>query len=201
MGAPVIDINIVKGKTFEFMYRYAESELSYARITGIPSTAPVRITSPLHGIPDGWPVRIEGLRAPVELNTSEDEYVFATRVSDSVIELNGVRADEYRPYTTGGNVVFSKPFDLTGCSARMQIRTAVNGDLLMSLNSDPLTERDGEITVDVELAGLSIHIAPEVTAAIAWQRGVYDLELITPDGGVYPITAISAVTVGAEITR
>lgn len=201
MGAPVIDINIVKGKTFEFMYRYAESELAYAHIMGMPSAAPVRLTAQDHGIPDGWPIRIEGVRHPVELNTPDGEYQFATRIGASTIELNGFTADQFRPYSSGGTIVFSKPFDLTGCSARMQIRNSVGGKVLLSLDSDPLVERDGEIEVDVDLAGLAIRLSPAVTAAITWTRGVYDLELITPEGNVYPITAISNVTVGAEITR
>ncbi len=201
MGAPVVDITIVRGKTFEFMYRYAESELEYARITGMPSSAPVRLTALDHGIPDGWPIRIEGVRHPVELNTPDGEYQFAKRVDESTIELNDFVADQLRAYSSGGTIIFSKPFDLTGCSARMQIRSSVNGDVLLTLSSDPLDEADGEITVQVDLAGLAVRLSPTATAAITWNRGVYDLELITPEGNVYPITAVSSVTIGAEITR
>ncbi len=201
MGAPVIDITITKGKTFEFMYRYAESELSYVSVSGMPSAAPVRLIALDHGIPDGWPVRIEGARHPVELNTPDGGYQVATVVDDSTIELNDLALDQFRAYTTGGTIIFNKPFDLTGCSARMQIRDTVNGKVLLSLSSDPLAVRDGDIGIEPGLAGIVAKLSPETTAAITWGRGVYDLELVTPDGGVYPVTAVSPVTVAGEVTR
>lgn len=201
MGAPVIDIAIIKGKTFEFMYRYAESELSYASVSAMPSAAPVRLSAISHGIPDGWPIRIEGVRHPVELNTPDGGYQIATLIDESTIELNDLALDQFRPYSAGGTIIFNKPFDLTGCSARMQIRDAVNGNILLSLSSDPLAVRDGSISIEVDLAGVSAKLSAETTSSITWQRGVYDIELITPDGSVYPITAISNVTVSGEVTR
>lgn len=51
MTAPVVDITITKGKTFEFSYRYADDELVYKPISAMPSTAPVRLTVTAHGIP------------------------------------------------------------------------------------------------------------------------------------------------------
>lgn len=201
MGAPVVDINIVKGKTFEFMYRYADHDLVYKPISAIPSIAPIRLTVPAHSIPDGWPIRIEGVRQPVELNTEDDAYYIATTVDTNTIELNTVRADEWRPYSSGGSVIFNRPFDLTGCSARMQIRDRVDGSLLLTLSSDPSTAPDGEIEVDFNLASLIVRLSPAVTSGITWSRGVYDLELITPDGNVYPVTEVSKVTIGAEVTK
>lgn len=201
MGAPVVDITIVRGKTFQFLYRYAENELVYAPISGMPNTAPVRLTVQNHGIPDGWPVRIEGVRQPLELNTPDDEFQIATVIDSSTIELNAMRADQLRTYIAGGLMIFNRPFDLAGCSARMQIRASHGGEVLLTLSSDPEADRDGEIEIDVSLAGLSVRLSPAVTAAFDWQRGVYDLELITLGGDVYPVTAISKVSIGAEVTR
>ncbi|QHE96874.1 hypothetical protein LCG56_26990 [Pseudomonas cannabina pv. alisalensis] len=203
MGAPVIDISIVKGKTFEFMYRYAEHELVYLPIAAMPNTAPVRLTITNHGIPDGWPVRIEGVRQPVELNSADDAYYIATSINADTIELNTVRADQWRAFTAGGLVILNRPFDLTSCAARMQIRDRVDGKMLLSFSSDPFATPvpDGSITVDVELAALIVRLNASKTTDIEWTRAVYDLELTTPDGGVYPVTAVSKVTVGEEVTR
>ena len=80
MGAPVVDITIVKGKTFEFAYRYAEDELVYLSIVAMTSLAPVRLTITAHNIPDGWPIRIDCVKAPEELNSDPDgdePYYFA----------------------------------------------------------------------------------------------------------------------------
>lgn len=201
MGAPVVDINIVRGKTFEFMFRYADEELVYLPITGMPNTAPVRLSIPSHCIPDGWPLRIEGVRQPVELNNADGDYYISSLIDSNTIELNAVRADLWRTYVSGGLAIINRPFDLTGCSVRMQIRDRINSPVLLTLSSDATTLPDGEIEIDVTLAAMIVRLSPAVTAAIDWTRGVYDLELITPGGDVYPITAISKVSIGAEVTR
>ncbi|MCD5994140.1 hypothetical protein KDX38_11075 [Pseudomonas sp. CDFA 602] len=203
MGAPVIDINIVKGKTFEFMYRYADKELVYLPISAMPNTAPVRLTVPNHSIPDGWPIRIEGVRQPIELNSLDESYYIATTLDANTIELNSVRADQWRTFAPSGIVIINRPFDLTACGARMQIRDRVDGKVLLRFSSDEtlIPAPDGSITVDVELAALIIRLSAAKTADIDWSRAVYDLELTTPDGGVYPVTAISKVTVGEEVTK
>ncbi len=201
MGAPVVDITITRGKTFEFMFRYAEPELVYLPITGLPSIAPVRLTVANHSIPDGWPISIEGVRQPEELNTADGDYLIASAISADTIELNSVRAENWRTYLPGGSVIFNRPFDLIGCSARMQIRDRIGGSILLTLSSDPLTVPDGEIDIDTSLAALIVRLSPVTTAAITWARGVYDLELITPGGDVYPVTAISKVKIGDEVTR
>ena len=71
--APEIPITIQRGKTFEFGFLYAEDELLYLQIVGMPSKAPVRLTVPGHGVPDGWPVQVTCVKAPAELNTPDDE--------------------------------------------------------------------------------------------------------------------------------
>ncbi len=83
----------------------------------------------------------------------------------------------------------------------MQIRDRIGGSILLTLSSDPLTTPDGEIDIDTALAALIVRLSPATTAAITWARGVYDLELITPGGDVYPVTAISKVKIGDEVTR
>jgi hypothetical protein len=202
MGAPVVDINIVRGKTFEFMYRYADEKLRYAAIAAMPSTVPVRLTAPGHGIPDGWVVRVTGVKQPEELNTDDGSWLTAFVIDADTIELNRLVADRYwRTFVPSGALEYPTPFDLTNCSARMQIRDAVSGKVLLSLSSDLSTDPDGTIELDTDLAAVIIRLGPDVTEAITWNRGVYDLELITPEGNVYPLTAISNVRIGAEVTK
>lgn len=204
MGAPVVDIAITKGRTFEFTYRYADSALVYKAITGMPNALPVQLTIPSHGIPDGWPITIEGIKQPLELNSDSEECCgtyFATFVDINTIELNRTNASAWRPYTSGGAVVYHSPYDLAGHSARMQIRDRVEGSVLLTLSSDASTDPDGSITIDTALSSISVKLDPTVTAAITWSRGVYDLELITPDGDVYGVTSVSAVKVVAEVTK
>lgn len=203
MSAPVVDITIVKGKTFEFSYRYADDELVYKPITAMPSTAPVRLTVTAHGIPDGWPVQIQSLKNPQELNsnfTGCTKYYFATVVDADTIELNSVNASGWKPYVSGGYVVFNKPADLTGYEARMEVRDKVGGEVLLTFDSDPLATPDGTITIDVALSAFVVRLPPAASAALTFKSGVYDLEAVTPGGDVYPITAISGVAVIDEVT-
>lgn len=204
MSAPVVDITIVKGKTFEFAYRYGDDELVYKPITAMPSVAPVRLTVVGHGIPDGWPVQVQSLKNPQELNSNYQgcpKYYFATVVDADTIELNSVNAADWKPYVTGGYVVFNKPVDLTDYEAKMEVRDKVGGELLLTFDSDPLALPDGSIAVDVALSAFVVRLDPTSSAALAFKSGVYDLEAITPGGDVYAITAISSVVVADEVTE
>lgn len=65
------------------------------------------------------------------------------------------------------------PVDLTGYSARMQIRKKFGGDVLVELTSDPgdgilLNEANGMVTIEMTAAQ---------TAGIN-RSGIYDLELV-----------------------
>jgi hypothetical protein len=204
MGAPVVDITIVKGKTFEFAYRYAEDELVYLSIVAMTSLAPVRLTITAHNIPDGWPIRIDCVKAPEELNSDPDgdePYYFAKFVDANTIELNTVNATCWKTYASGGLAVFRKPVDLTGYKARMWIKTRVGGDVLLKLDSDPATLPAGTIQIDTALSAFIPKLSAAATQLLTWSKGVYDFEAITPTGEVYAIAAISAVTVSDEVTQ
>ncbi|MBD1554758.1 hypothetical protein [Pseudomonas typographi] len=203
MGAPAVDLTIIKGNTFEFAYRYAEPALVYREISAMPAKTPVRLTSESHGIPDGWPVRIESVKTPAELNSPPDgcDAYIATVIDENTVELNGVNAADWRAYQSGGFIVFRKPFDLTGYAARMQVRDRVGGVLLLNLSSDSAAERDGTITLDTSLAAIIIALDAATTAAIPWQNAVYDLEIESPTGEVYPITGVSRISALPEVTQ
>lgn len=68
------------------------------------------------------------------------------------------------------------PIDMTGYTARMQIRDAVDGSLLHELTTEngglSISPNDGEVTVSIAAAD---------TAAFSWTEGLYDIELIAPD--------------------
>lgn len=199
MTAPVIDLSIERGKTFEYAFLYAEDDLIYRPITAIASTAPLRLTVPSHGLPDGWVVDIAGVRAPLELNTGEDGPRFVRVVDANTLELNALDATLWRAFGGTGNVVANKPSDLTGWSARAAVRDRVGGTLLYSWHSDPLQAADGAITVDTARSCFVLVIAATVTAALPWSKGVWEMEAIAPDGKVYPVVAISKIAVSGEV--
>ena len=198
--APEIDITITRGKTFEFGYLYADDELLYRPITAMPSKAPVRLTVAGHGIPDGWPVQVKCVKAPAELNSEEGTYHFAAAVDTDTIELNAVNAHCWKPFSGSGLVVLNKPVDLTGWHCRAQVRDKVGGAVLFSWHSDPAEAPDGLALVDVARSQFVLTMDAATAAALTWKRGIYDAEAIAPGGEVYPLTAISQVSVKDEVT-
>lgn len=93
-------------------------------------------------------------------------------------------------WTTGdGN-----PVDLTGFSARMEIRSKVGGELLHSLRTST-----GEITLGGTEGTIQLHIPADVSASWTWRTAVYDLELITPDGDVIRLIQ-GGIQINPEVT-
>lgn len=88
--------------------------------------------------------------------------------------------------------------DLTGCTARMHIRERIESPSpVIALTSD---EDDG-ITITPGPPGvITVVIPAETTTAIDWRYGVYDLELISPDGTVERLLK-GDVLVDPEVTR
>ena len=88
------------------------------------------------------------------------------------------------------------PVDLTGCTARMQIRDEIaDADPLITLT----TENNGIVLDDV-LGTIDLYISDTDTAAIEWTTGVYDLEIILANGDVRRLL-YGPVTVTPEVTR
>ncbi len=89
------------------------------------------------------------------------------------------------------------PVDLTGWSARMQVR---QGHASTSAVLD-LTSLAGSIAVDGTLGTVTVHAIATVTAALpAPFLGVYDLEIASPDGTVIRLLEGSC-RITPEVTR
>lgn len=85
---------------------------------------------------------------------------------------------------------------LTGYTARMQVRSNIaSPDVLLALT----TEND-RIVIDGAEGRVALALDAETTAAITWKRGVYDLELVSPSGGVTRML-YGAITISREVTR
>ncbi|WP_344580481.1 hypothetical protein [Nonomuraea roseoviolacea] len=92
-------------------------------------------------------------------------------------------------WTSGG-----EPLNLTGFSARMEIRTKTGGELLYRLDTST-----GGITLGGVEGTIQLHIPASASTAWAWRTGVYDLELIGPTGDVVRLIQ-GGVQVSPEVT-
>lgn len=88
-----------------------------------------------------------------------------------------------------------QPIDLTGCSARMQVRPTHSSTTTWLNLSSPtaitLTPLAGQITVVITAAQ---------SAALPVKRGVYDLEVVLSNGDVQRLLQ-GSFTVSPEVTR
>lgn len=88
------------------------------------------------------------------------------------------------------------PVDLTGCTARMQVRHKIK-DTAVLLS---LTTENGRIVLGGANGIITLKLSATDTAAIAWTSGVYDLEIVFA-GGVVRRLMYGSVTVSQEVTR
>ncbi|WP_167360407.1 hypothetical protein [Pseudomonas anguilliseptica] len=165
----------------------------------MPSKAPVRLGSATHGIPDGWPVRIESVSSPAELNTPEGESIAAKRVDADTIELNSENGSTWRSLSAGGVLVFNTPVELAGWQARAAVRDRVGGTLQFTWDSNALNTPDALITVDLAAHAFVLHMSADQAAALTWSKGVWELEAIDPTGRVYQVIGVSKVMVSSEV--
>ena len=198
MSAPTIDLTIPKGKTFELALLYASDERVYVPITAIPSLAPVRLTAVDHGMPDGWPFEVVCMKRPAELNGAH----VAKVVDQDTIEINSLVGDCWRPWAGGGIVVYQKPEDIGGWSARAMFRRRIgDSDPVLSFHSDPGAGAEGRIIVDAATSSFTLELDADIAEQLPMAAGVWDAEAIDPDGRVYPLVGVSEFRVEGEVTR
>jgi hypothetical protein len=89
-----------------------------------------------------------------------------------------------------------EPVNLTNYTARMQVRQSVSSaDVLLELSTS-----NGKISLAPSTGTITLIFSATTTAAIAWKRGKYDLELTSGDGTVTRLIE-GQISVSQEITR
>ncbi|MDH1476779.1 hypothetical protein N5F13_19960 [Comamonas thiooxydans] len=92
------------------------------------------------------------------------------------------------------------PIDLTACTARMQVREEKSSPtVLLSLGTTGAPDT-GLIVLGGVDGTIDLSVSAEITAAIDWTSGVWDLEIIMSNGDVVRL-AEGSVSVSAEVTR
>ena len=101
--------------------------------------------------------------------------------------------------TWKGPLPAQTPIDLTGCAARMQVRPEVESSTVLL----ELTTANGGITLGGVAGTIELYVGATATAAINWEGGVFDLEIIHPGALPDDVTRIAqgTVSVSPEVTR
>lgn len=86
--------------------------------------------------------------------------------------------------------------DLTGYTARMQVRSSIDADAVLL----SLTTENGGIVLGGANGTVELVMIAAQTAAQTWLKGVYDLELVRSDGYVTRFVQ-GAIATYKEVTR
>lgn len=192
-----LPLTIYKGASFSKVLRWGQSRITYRAIQAATKAAPCVLSVLQHGVPDGWPIKVLSCAGMTQLNsTLAMPFYVADVMNADTIELNSVNAIDYTAYAGSGVIAYNQPVNLTGYTARAQLRASPTAEeLLLSL-----TNENGGVVLDVATSTITLVISATATEALDWSAAVYDLELVSAGGQVTPL-ARGAVRVTKEITR
>lgn len=94
-----------------------------------------------------------------------------------------------------GEVTPGDPYDLTGWSARMQVRKSLTSPVLLEASTT-----NGKIVLGGDSGRVDIKFTDEDTDTLTVKSGVYDLELENPLGDVFRLLE-GSVTISPSVTR
>jgi hypothetical protein len=194
------DITIRQGSTFALVLKYSYPHLVSKTITAITKTGQAVITAASHGIPLNWQVWVAGVAGmakinhrPEDIQESLDPY-YAYYVDADTMRLN-LDTSRFSAYTSGGELLYHPPVDLTGYTARMHIRE----DIEDVTPVHTMTTEDGGITLGDAAGTITLAIPATDTAAFDFDRAVYDLEIVS-DGAVTAVIS-GEISLLREVTR
>lgn len=194
MTSPVkLNLKIYQGSTFRQVLRWESSTKVYVPITNISKSAPVVITAANHAAPLGWRVKVVGAGGMKEIN--QLDYQTVTDKTTDTVTLNQINSLGFTTYTSGGVLEYNRPVDLTGYTARMQIRAKLDSDTVLH----SLTTENGGILLDNVAKTITMYIPDETTQTFTFKAAVYDLEMIS--AGEVTALASGSITLVREVTR
>ena len=196
MTAPSkINFKLYQGATFSEVLHWESATKAYAPITGITKAAPMVVTSTGHTIPLNWRVKITNVVGMKEIN-SDDNYLTVSSVTSNSLTFNELNSLAYTAYTSGGVLAYNTPVNLSGYTARMQLRTKIDDTTTL----DEYTTINGKIQIDTVNYAITILVDAVTTAAYSFSSALYSLELVSGTGVVTQL-ATGTITLVKEVTR
>lgn len=195
MTTPIkLDLSIYQGATFSKVLRYETSKKLYINITSISKSAPIVITAPNHGIPEGWRFKISGVKGMIEANSLD--WSPAANVTSNTLVINNINATEFSTYTSGGLIEYYEPVNLQGATGRLQIRNTINNPTVLY----SMTTENGGIVINNTDKTIEFLISSGTTQTFNFSKAVYSFELILNTGDVIPLLN-GNVILEREVTR
>lgn len=175
------DIVIVQGADWQPVLQWLSEDPTHKLISGVQIGLPTILTATGHGLTGTAriPVWITNVQGPRALNTDgykDGEPRWATVIDADTLAID-FDSGALQAYKSGGVLTYRAPVDLTGWTARQEIRASIDSDTV--LNS--LTTENGGITLGAD-GTIKRHLTAAQSTALGALQGVYNLELIDASG-------------------
>lgn len=195
------NFTVNKGATFNPVLLYSQSTFTVKAITGITKSGRAVVSAPSHGLTRDWSVYVVGVVGMDRLNhRSEDLNIPSKAYIARYVDANSLRLDvdttRMEAYSSGGELLYRPPVNLTGYTARMHIRDSVDASTTIAT----LTTENGGITLGGAAGTVELLMAAAATSAIAVSQAVYDLEIVDT---LLKVTRLleGSITFKKEVTR
>ena len=186
---------IYEGTTFSEELRWESSNKTYVPITGITKSAPIVITALNHEVPLNWRVKFTNILGMTDLNSADTYYQVSAKTTTTVT-INSINSLGFKDYTSGGILEYNTPIDLTGYTARMQIRLRAEDTAVIQ----ELSTANGLIVINNVAKTITLNLSSAVTAGYDFSTAVYGLNLTSSGGQVIPwLTGM--ITLIKEVVR
>lgn len=199
---PKINLSVRKGASVDIPLRLETGTLSFAAISAMAKSAPLRVTATGHNIPDGWYVAIVDAKGMTELNATDsndirdNEFHRVTWVDANAVDFDGISSAGFKTYTSGGYLAFYAPMSLASyTSARMDVKTRVGSDVILALNTT-----DGTLEIDDTTSTVWIRLEDDALDAVSAREYVFDIELVSATAVDAICSAESVFEVLPEVT-
>lgn len=182
-----IRISITRGSTVEIPIRMESGVLAYKDITGVPETAPLRLTVEAHGVLPHWRGVIANARGLDEglcwdATPSDRDMRRIDVIDENTVEFNGINASDWTPYCSGGHLVFWVPVDLSVYSAGTMVVHDKNTRALLA---------EYPLVVDADNGTLWLRMTTVESAAIGFDSAVFSILGVRLDLRVEPLSDFS----------
>lgn len=202
MKLPKLKLSVRKGASADLPLRIETGTLSFAAISAMTNSAPLRVTATGHNIPDGWYVAIVDAQGMTELNAADSneildiEFHRVTWIDANTVDFDGISSASFKTYTSGGYLAFYAPMSLASyTSARMDIKTRVGGDVILALNTT-----NGTLEIEEATSTVWIRLPDDALDTVSARDYVFDIELVHATAVDAICSAESVLTVLPEVT-
>lgn len=200
MALQKLTLTIRKGSAEDIPIRLESEAWSYANISAVAQSAPLRITASAVP-PDGWRAAIMNVKAvgdfAAQSNPPKDSDLRSVAVVDpTTVEFNAINGAAFRAHTSGGQLAWRTPVDLNlYVGARMNVRDKVGGTLVANWTTDT-----SELELDVANSVLWLRLDDSATELLTAKNKVFDIELIRTGGNADRVCAHDSTLVVLDET-